>query len=100
MKFNRRYNLRQKAAHILSIKTKEKEKLSEFTFPEREGGSTRITTVLVNSQTFHNNRMSDKQFRQLLQALVQKPMTNMLKQRKKIYYLDCMLLSCHVRVSE
>ena len=49
---------------------------AEFKSPERDGGDNRINTELVNSQTFHNSRMANEQFRQLLQALVNKVITN------------------------
>ena len=60
-----------------SINTeKEKSVPAELKSPERDGGDNRIITELVNSQTFHNSRMANEQFRQLLQALVNKLITN------------------------
>ena len=77
IKFNTRHNLREKIVHS-SITTENDDGVpTEFKSPEREGGDNRIHTELVNSQTFYNNRMADEQFRQLFQALVDKPITNM-----------------------
>ena len=77
IKFNTRYNLRQKTAHP-SINTEKDEGVpAEFKSPEREGGDNRINTELVNSMIFHNNRMAHEQFRQFLLALVDKPITYM-----------------------
>ena len=60
-----------------SINTEEEKIVpAEFKSPERDGGDNRINTELVNSQTFHNSRMANEQFRQLLQALVNELITN------------------------
>ena len=48
MKFNTRYHLRQKARHT-SINTEKDERRDN-----------RINTELVNSQTFHDNTMTDE----------------------------------------
>ena len=70
MKFNTRHNLRRKAAH-LSINTEKEEGVhAKFKSSEREGGDNRINTELANSQTFHDNTVTDEQFRQPLQAMV------------------------------
>ena len=57
-------------------KEKEKSVPAEFKSTGRKGEDNRINTELVNSQKFHNNRLADEQFRQLLQALVDKLITN------------------------
>ena len=48
MKFNTKYHLRQKARHT-SINTEKDERRDN-----------RINTELVNSQTFHDNTMTDE----------------------------------------
>ena len=71
IKSNTTYNLRWKVAHT-SIKTEKDESLhEEFKSLEREGRDIRINTELNNSQIFHNHRMVDEQFRQLLQVMFQ-----------------------------
>ena len=62
IKFNRRYNLRQKAVHPSINTEKEESVLAEFKSPEGVGGDNRINTEFVNSQTFHSNRVMDKKF--------------------------------------
>ena len=41
----------------------------EFKSPEREGGNDRVDTEVVSCLTFHNNRIVDAQFWQLLQIM-------------------------------
>ena len=36
-----------------------------------------VIELILNSQTFHNNRIADEQFRQILQALLDKVIINM-----------------------
>ena len=67
--FNKMYNLKGKAAHP-NINTKKGKGVPlEFKSPEREGGNDRVDTELVSSLTFHNNRIVDAQFSQLLQIM-------------------------------
>ena len=61
--------------------------------PKKEGGGVRINAEFFNSQTFHNKRMADDQFRQLLIALID-ILTTIVQPsiftgaEGKIYYLD------------
>lgn len=77
IKFNARYNLRRKAAHLSMNTEKDGCVPAELKSPERDGGDNRINTELINSQTLHNNRIAAEQFRQLFQALVDKQITSM-----------------------
>ena len=67
MKFNATCNLRRKVVHT-SIKTEKDENLHEVFKSLERGRDIRINTELVNSQIFHNYRMADEQFPQLLQV--------------------------------
>ena len=69
IKFNKRYNLKEKAAHPSINTKKEKDVPPELRSPEREGGNDRVDTELVSSLTFHNNRIVDAQFWQLFQIM-------------------------------
>ena len=61
--------------------------------PKKEGGGVRINGEFFNSQTFHNKRMADDQFQQLLLALIDILTTIVqpsifIGTEGKIYYLD------------
>ena len=57
--FNTIYNLRRKAANPI-INTKNDESVpGEFKSPERKGRDNRTNTELINSQTFHNNKIAN-----------------------------------------
>ena len=50
--------------------------LNSEKFLEKEREYDRINRELVNSQDFYNGRMTDDRFQKLLQALIDKPITN------------------------
>ena len=62
IKFNTSHTLRENSINHskkYSINT-EKDKSVPAESPEREGGDNRFNTELVNSQTFHDNRMAEE----------------------------------------